>query len=693
MPIQFENTFVNPNIQVKGTEIPLEQLEKTSNILQDRYDKSYENLTKFQVLAKQAEQIADPLERDKVKQYIASYQPAIDQMAKDDALHRVGWKTMAMANEAAGNLKMFQDRAAEIKAIKEKIATTSIEDVKTREYFQNMLDQATKQTTYDPTKQSFNFQSINMPNVVKDYDYAKFLFGAGNDWKADTFGNSMKDVVVLNQDQVDAKGNLIRKAGVYNKKDMSEVSQVKYNEVKNNILKALKGSPGAMEALDRDVNVRMWEMGIDGKDPKNKELKDKVYNEIYKEKVLGVAEAVANKNAYISTKKVNELDYDKDASFAWGVGATEKPGVNPTSLRQSEQFKPNENPAITTFFDDLRNTGFSPNALSFNKQSDAAIQKFQENPKNKNIIKLLANSLGDPTYLKELQKTNPELYNKITSSKIHTYDNGMNKFSTSTNIYDIQNTLSDNKPLSALQMSFLQNLAQDKDLVLPSAYMVRNKDDQSFRKEMTDFYGDATLTNKAYDPIKADALLNHSVFEDEKGLVISKDAKGELKGLNTGASKGLLIMDPITGTIKPFSQYLEENKSGLPDETKITVTGKVEPGSLKQANSNNPYNGKNNAAKAFGNSYTIDVNGQELVVANPLDVNSTNATISELSKFTEGVNPEETVPIWLTRPGGNVLAGNLKIQSSGRKVIIKGMGINEVMTADEYKDWIREYIK
>jgi hypothetical protein len=686
MPIQFENTFVNPNIQVKGTEIPLEQLEKTSNILQDRYDKSYENLTKFQVLAKQAEQIANPLEREKVKQYIASYQPAIDQMAKEDALHRVGWKTMAMANEAAGNLKMFQDRDTEIKSIKDKIAATDINDVQTRTYYQNMLDEAVKQTTFDPEKQSFNFQSINMPNVVKDYDYAKFLFGAGNDWKADTFGNSMKDVVVLNQDQVDANGNLIRKAGVYNKKDMSEVSQVKYNEVKNNILKALKGSPGAMEALDRDVNARMWGMGIDGKDPKNKELKDKIYDQVYKDKVLGVAEAVANKEAFTATKKANELDYDKETSYVWGVGAPQESELGGKSVRESEAFKAVESKPITDFLSNLKSTGFTSNVMSY-AGSDAMIKKFQEDPKNKNIIKLAIRSLTNDSYLKELKQSNPNLYTKLTESKIA--DNQ------STNIWDILNTVDKGKNLNGMQMGLLSDLLSNTNVALGSAYTVRNKDDVSFKKEMLSQYGDIVRTNGNYDPIKASKLLNHGLFENEEGLVLQKDKSNKFTNLNIGASKGLMMMHPVSGEIVPLKDYLQSIESELPDKTPITVTGKVDPGSLIHATSDNAYNSERNIAKAFGNAYTLDVNGKEIIVANPLDATSTNATISELAKFTRGIHPAENVDIWVSTPRGNVSGGKVSVESDGKKihVVSPEHNVNEYMTKSEYESWISQNFK
>ena len=40
--------YVSPNIEITPEQLPLEALVKTSDVLQDRYDKSKENYTKAQ---------------------------------------------------------------------------------------------------------------------------------------------------------------------------------------------------------------------------------------------------------------------------------------------------------------------------------------------------------------------------------------------------------------------------------------------------------------------------------------------------------------------------------------------------------------------------------------------------------------------------------------------------------------------
>ncbi len=57
MPLNFNADFRGPKIDIVTREVPIAAIEKVGDILQDRYDKSYEQYNMFQELAKQTEQI------------------------------------------------------------------------------------------------------------------------------------------------------------------------------------------------------------------------------------------------------------------------------------------------------------------------------------------------------------------------------------------------------------------------------------------------------------------------------------------------------------------------------------------------------------------------------------------------------------------------------------------------------------
>jgi hypothetical protein len=325
MPIQFENTFVNPNIQVKGTEIPLEQLEKTSNILQDRYDKSYENLTKFQEFAKQAEQNAAEQERGKVKDWVSGFQPQVEQMVKDDALHRVGWKTMAMAQNAAANLKTFQERAVQIKDIQDKIATSEkLGNEVTKKYYQDLLNETVAQTQFDPTKNTFAFKQIIAPKIVADADvneaYKKYAMG----WIADKYGSESANMSFVDKGQsIPGVGGTAVQSGVYNTKTGRIIEKVDRKEVLKGIQSMIEQDIPVQAMIQRDTDIFM----------KNNPGSDraKVYAEVKKNTLNAAANAWADKASYISDIRSEDVKFDGDATANYLSGSGQ-PDPNPNNL-------------------------------------------------------------------------------------------------------------------------------------------------------------------------------------------------------------------------------------------------------------------------------------------------------------------------------------------------------------------------
>jgi hypothetical protein len=612
MPIQFEDAYVNPNIKIKGSEIPLEQLQQTSDTLQKRYDTSYENLTKFQELAKQTEQIAHPEERQKVKDYVAKFQPEIDEMIKNNELHNVGWKTMSMANNAANNLKQFEARASEIKSIKDKIASTNINDVATRQYYQDMLNKTVSATTYNPENNTFNFQPINAPNIVQDYDYSKFLFDASGGWKADSVGNSFDNLVVLKDNQVDAQGNIIRPAGVYNKKDMSKVSEVKYKEVKDNILKALKGSPGAMEALDRDVKVQMNTLGID---PNDKQAEEKIFNDIYNKKVLGVAEAAAKKEAHIQKEEAHSMDLaDANTQLAFGFGTKDKP-FTPFKDEYESTLNPGEKSPLVSQLAERNKIGFTSAKLFNSKQGvgdDGKPGHTLITPKSPEVarqLKYLFSGLSVPD-LKRLKEGNPQqqaLYNELNQA----------------NVYNVFNKVIKNEPIQESRYRKVMSILDKYNYTPSTAYKFMSINDSRLQNELFARNNNIRKSDGSIDPIAGKHSLNESLFGKSEGLVIDKNGK-----YNKGVSEGLTIFDPATGEAKSMNEFLEKNSSDLKDQV-IQVSGKIVAGSLPHANSDDPQQD----LSYLNAGHTVDINGKQYIVGNKTLLNTPASNLGDLASF------------------------------------------------------------
>ncbi len=115
MPLNFEQAAIQqPKIDIIGKEVPLEALEKTGNILQDRYDKSYEQYSMADEALKQMESSANPIDREKAKELRAIYNTEMKGIVDQGDFHNMRHQTAGLARNAAMNYKIIADRNAEI---------------------------------------------------------------------------------------------------------------------------------------------------------------------------------------------------------------------------------------------------------------------------------------------------------------------------------------------------------------------------------------------------------------------------------------------------------------------------------------------------------------------------------------------------------------------------------------------------
>ena len=68
---------------------------------------------------------------------------------------------------------------------------------KTKEYYQTKLNKIIAETQYNPETKSFNFNALQLPKIVKDYNSNKFLQDVTQSWMADTYGSESANMAFL----------------------------------------------------------------------------------------------------------------------------------------------------------------------------------------------------------------------------------------------------------------------------------------------------------------------------------------------------------------------------------------------------------------------------------------------------------------------------------------------------------------
>ena len=123
MAIDFkQQTFFDPKIDIIGKEVPLAEIEKTGNVLQNRFDESYKQYSAADEALKQMEARANPVDREKAKELRGIYKGEMDKILEQGDFHNMRHQTENLARNAAINYKVIEEKNATIQKGLEEIA-------------------------------------------------------------------------------------------------------------------------------------------------------------------------------------------------------------------------------------------------------------------------------------------------------------------------------------------------------------------------------------------------------------------------------------------------------------------------------------------------------------------------------------------------------------------------------------------
>jgi hypothetical protein len=123
MAINFElANYEAPKIDIIGKEVPLAAMEKTGAVLQDRFDKSYENETKTEALMKKLMQDVDEIDRPAAEQAFKTFQERLKERSGQGDYHNMRWQTVRDAQDFGNIYTGLAEKAKLIAAEKAKIA-------------------------------------------------------------------------------------------------------------------------------------------------------------------------------------------------------------------------------------------------------------------------------------------------------------------------------------------------------------------------------------------------------------------------------------------------------------------------------------------------------------------------------------------------------------------------------------------
>jgi hypothetical protein len=368
MPIDFkQQTFFDPKIDIIGKEVPVADIEKTANVIQDRYDKSLENETKSLAIAKKLQQSVSSRDKELAAQILADYQGRLEERAKKGNYADMGWQTAADALDVAGLHEGLTNKAKKEEASLAEIAKKNISNPERMAFEQqNWLGQQ-ETPTWDNKNRILTGLNLTAPKVVEDQDMAKLVNNWANDIESNIVGKGNKTEKFFKQGDKLPNGQLAVIPGIYNLGDSRNVETVTGDRVEDIVKNYAEADPTVRaykDALTRFYSTKM--------DPKAAALRAE-------EETIGAAtRAAKTKYAFSKDVRTNELGLDVPGTGLIGGGPIENPGdlYTPSSVNVQD-FQ-----GQSQLTDDIKE-GLQGDATKFDKiaeKAEALKYKYRDNP-------------------------------------------------------------------------------------------------------------------------------------------------------------------------------------------------------------------------------------------------------------------------------------------------------------------------
>lgn len=361
MPIDFNQpAFFDPRIDIIGKEVPLAEIEKTGNVLQNRFDKSYEQYSAADEALKQMEARANPVDREKAKELRSIYKEEMDKILEQGDFHNMRRQTENLARNAAINYKVIEEKNAAIQKGLDEIAKSPKYQLDPEGAKQEYL-KSLQSINFNPETRTISDFNVGAYNAAKDVNIAQKSLEIAPTIRTVTRGGEEARLVqeLVNGSPVWMK---ITKGG--------QKEFLLSKEIETELSAYLKTDPEIQAYIARDTR-RL------GYDPATKEGAE-VYNRLLNERISGATKAVGDMYAVDKNIQNNDLQVLGDGLNSGGGGPTENSGdlYTPSSINVKD-FQ-----GQSQLTDDIKE-GLQGDATKFDKiaeKAEALKYKYKNDP-------------------------------------------------------------------------------------------------------------------------------------------------------------------------------------------------------------------------------------------------------------------------------------------------------------------------
>ncbi|NBW18935.1 MAG: hypothetical protein EBR82_64270, partial [Caulobacteraceae bacterium] len=250
--LNFESAqFVDPKIQIAPRELPVEEMMKVGNVLQDRFDKSMENETKTQAIARKLKTSSNPADHAVADQIMSNYNQRLKDRATNGRYQDMQWQTQQDALDVAGMYEGLSNRAKQIAEYEKAIDLNTVNSPEIKKLQKEKYRKSIMQSQFDPEKRILQGLDVSAPNIVNAFDYEKHMMDLAGQWKPDTRGSKTVKEVWIPKGAKAPDGS-ISPGSNYKVLDNRFTEQVKAEDLRNHLEKSALSNEMLQAALKQD---------------------------------------------------------------------------------------------------------------------------------------------------------------------------------------------------------------------------------------------------------------------------------------------------------------------------------------------------------------------------------------------------------------------------------------------------------
>jgi hypothetical protein len=531
--------FVAPKLQIVPEQLPLEAGLKVGEVLQNRYDKSYENLTKSEEALRQMALNANEIDRPEVERIYSQYSEQLKNIDKDD-LHNARWKTLKLATEAANNYMSVAQRNKEIQAQKEMISKDPRYQFSRQDRLK-AFEKGLPSIGWDAEKRTFSNLNVTPYAGAADVNTAELTTKAASMMKPKDFGEDVEKITYYDAENK-VTTDPMKAFRTVTTSTSGKTRTLTPEEIRSAVSKYLVADAGFNAMLNRDYSENLELTG----DPEKDEIIKQQYRESLINPALDAAGALFRVNDSFTGYKIGENE-------GFGLKLAEAKAKDAEKNRTMTYFSDYFNPQNKTQFDG-----------EFDEQGNLKTSKYgSDSEASKTTAQMLdyitQTNPGSPIAI--LRKVFPMITHNIAEVALRTAD-----------VFD-ENIIKDNVQKATPKQSFMYDQAKLSVENSESGSKLTGQAKLNAINNVVKQYKDAEIA------LPLELYANPEKVKDQTTVMFPTGPKNEY--FNTGAGRFAVAVNPETG-----KKYVGSGEAGgasfynevLSKAKDVQVVGEIKAG-------------------------------------------------------------------------------------------------------------------